>query len=90
MAIDKSKYDKEEKIFIKDSFEEYENYEYPSYIGWQEYVEDSYYYDYYTNSDGIKLCVPFGIQYERQLKLNELLDLDKNPTIGDIFPKDLK
>jgi hypothetical protein len=91
MANDKSKYDKLEKEYtescISEYYEDWESYNnfYPSYWDWQE--DYSYNYDYYVNSDGVKLCVPFGLQYERQMKLDELLGLNKKPTIGDILKK---
>lgn len=89
MAINKSKYDKLDKDHIKSCMSEYEECDYLSYLDYQE--DFSYYnYDYYVNSNGTKLCVPSGLIYQRQLKLDELLSLDKNPTIADILPKGLK
>lgn len=59
MAIDKSKYDKLDKDYTKSCISEYyEDWDdfYPeiNYLEWQE--DFSYYnYDYYINSDGIKM-----------------------------------
>lgn len=74
--------------------DEYKEWGIGGYDFWQEYCyedADDYFarsidYDYYYDSNGVKLCSSTDTNRVRQEKLDILLGINKQPTIGDILP----
>lgn len=63
----------------------YFEYEYDT---WDDYFANGYYsnnYDYFYNSEGIRLCVTDDENRIRQDKIDMLLGLDDVPRFGDIM-----
>ena len=77
-----------------DAYDEYKEWGIGGYDFWQEYCyydTDDYFdrsinYDYYYDSNGVKLCSSTDTNRVRQEKLDILLGINKQPTIGDILP----